>query len=110
MVTRAPAPGDSSHGDPAGDPADDPLDLFHPPVAAWFREVFTEPTAVQRAAWRAVAAGEHALVVAPTGSGKTLAAFLWALSRLSSGGFLQHTDGGDDPGPPGARRRPPPRT
>ncbi|MEL4155404.1 Lhr family helicase [Corynebacterium bovis] len=99
MVTRAPAPGDSSHGDPAGDPADDPLDLFHPPVAAWFREVFTEPTAVQRAAWRAVAAGEHTLVVAPTGSGKTLAAFLWALSRLSSGGFLQHTDGGDDPGP-----------
>ncbi len=31
-----------------------------------------------------MAAGEHALVVAPTGSGKTLAAFLWALDQLAA--------------------------
>ena len=32
---------------------------------------------------QAIAAGQHALVVAPTGSGKTLAAFLWSLDRLA---------------------------
>ena len=39
-------------------------------------------------AWRAISAGQNALVVAPTGSGKTLAAFLWSLSRLSGGSFF----------------------
>jgi ATP-dependent Lhr-like helicase len=34
------------------------------------------------AGWDAIAAGAHALLLAPTGSGKTLAAFLWCLDRL----------------------------
>src|SRR5699024_3330285 len=38
----------------------------------------------QLGTWRAVAGGQHALVVAPTGSGKTLAAFLHAIDRLSA--------------------------
>ncbi len=58
------------------------LELFEPQVAGWFAESFTQPTAVQAEAWRTIAAGENALVVAPTGSGKTLAAFLWSLNRL----------------------------
>ena len=62
----------------------DPLDKFHAPVAAWFRDVFAEPTVVQHQAWDAISAGENALVVAPTGSGKTLAAFLWSLSQLTA--------------------------
>ncbi|CAM2759754.1 DEAD/DEAH box helicase [Corynebacterium jeikeium] len=66
----------------------DPLDSFYAPVAAWFRDVFAEPTIVQTQAWRAISAGQNALVVAPTGSGKTLAAFLWSLSRLSGGSFF----------------------
>ena len=44
---------------------------------------FAAPTAAQAGAWDAIAAGRHALVVAPTGSGKTLAAFLWSLDRLA---------------------------
>lgn len=66
----------------------DPLDSFYAPVAAWFRDVFAEPTIVQNQAWQAISAGQNALVVAPTGSGKTLAAFLWSLSRLSGGSFF----------------------
>jgi ATP-dependent Lhr-like helicase len=62
---------------------DDPLDAFTPATATWFREVFASPTAAQAGAWRSIAAGENALVIAPTGSGKTLAAFLWALDRLT---------------------------
>ena len=58
------------------------LNRFHPQVATWFSEVFAEPTPVQQGAWRAIADGENALVVAPTGSGKTLAAFLWSLNSL----------------------------
>ena len=58
------------------------LDRFHPQVATWFTEVFAAPTPVQERAWRAIADGENALVVAPTGSGKTLAAFLWSLNSL----------------------------
>jgi ATP-dependent Lhr-like helicase len=60
------------------------LDVFSPVTRDWFAGAFAEPTAAQEGAWRAIAAGEHALVVAPTGSGKTLAAFLWALDRLAS--------------------------
>lgn len=56
---------------------------FGPATQAWFDAAFAAPTAAQSGAWRAVSAGDHALVVAPTGSGKTLAAFLWALDRLA---------------------------
>ncbi|PZF85832.1 DEAD/DEAH box helicase, partial [Micromonospora deserti] len=49
----------------------------------WFTAAFAAPTAAQVGAWRSVAAGRNALVVAPTGSGKTLAAFLWSLDRLA---------------------------
>ena len=58
------------------------LTRFSPQVAGWFRDVFAAPTPVQEGAWRAISAGENALVVAPTGSGKTLAAFLWSLNTL----------------------------
>ncbi|MDQ5855153.1 MAG: ATP-dependent helicase [Actinomycetota bacterium] len=61
----------------------DVLDLFSAATREWFAGAFAGPTPAQEGAWRAVAAGEHALVVAPTGSGKTLAAFLWALDRLA---------------------------
>ncbi|SDC47706.1 ATP-dependent helicase [Actinokineospora iranica] len=64
----------------------DVLDLFTPATRQWFAGAFAEPTSAQAGAWRAAAAGEHALVVAPTGSGKTLAAFLWALDRLAKEG------------------------
>ncbi|MDR7325012.1 DEAD/DEAH box helicase [Catenuloplanes sp. NPDC020197] len=49
----------------------------------WFAAAFAAPTPAQDGAWRAIAAGRHALVVAPTGSGKTLAAFLASLDRLA---------------------------
>ncbi len=59
-----------------------PLDLFSPPVRAWFSTSFPAPTAAQAQGWPAIAGGEHTLILAPTGSGKTLAAFLWGLDRL----------------------------
>ena len=55
---------------------------FSEPTRAWFGAAFAEPTAAQTGAWEAIAAGRHALVVAPTGSGKTLSAFLWSSDRL----------------------------
>ncbi|MEB3368451.1 ATP-dependent helicase [Saccharopolyspora mangrovi] len=61
----------------------DVLDGFSAATRDWFRGAFDAPTEAQRGAWEAIAAGEHALVVAPTGSGKTLAAFLSALDRLA---------------------------
>ena len=61
------------------------LDNFSPPVHEWFRTTFGEPTQAQAEGWPAIAAGEHALILAPTGSGKTLAAFLWSIDRLMSG-------------------------
>lgn len=61
----------------------DPLARFTPTVSNWFREVFGAPTAVQEAAWPAIATGRDVLLAAPTGSGKTLAAFLWALDGLA---------------------------
>ncbi len=57
---------------------------FSPVARTWFGDAFAEPTPAQVGAWRAIAAGHNALVVAPTGSGKTLAAFLWALDRLTT--------------------------
>ena len=51
--------------------------------------MFAAPTPAQEAAWQAIGAGDHALVVAPTGSGKTLAAFLWAIDRLFTVGPQQ---------------------
>ncbi|MDN6660089.1 MAG: DEAD/DEAH box helicase, partial [Acidipropionibacterium jensenii] len=59
------------------------MGAFRAPVRRWFTDVFAAPTPVQTQTWKAVARGQHALVVAPTGSGKTLAAFLWALARLT---------------------------
>ncbi len=64
----------------------DVLGQFAPATRAWFAGAFDAPTPAQQGAWRAVAAGRSALVVAPTGSGKTLAAFLWALDRLAAEG------------------------
>ncbi len=61
-----------------------PLDEFHPATRAWFADAFEAPTDVQRRGWSHIAAGEHALLIAPTGSGKTLAAFLWAIDRLGA--------------------------
>src|SRR5689334_25046489 len=57
---------------------------FGAATRAWFEAAFAAPTPAQAGAWKAIAAGRHALVVAPTGSGKTLAAFLWSLDRLAA--------------------------
>nr|WP_213450982.1 ATP-dependent helicase [Micromonospora sp. NBRC 107566] len=65
---------------------DDTVEGFGAATRAWFGAAFAAPTPAQRGAWRAIAAGRHALVVAPTGSGKTLAAFLWSLDRLAGQG------------------------
>jgi ATP-dependent Lhr-like helicase len=62
----------------------DVLDVFGPATREWFAGSFHAPTAAQEGAWRAIASGSNALVVAPTGSGKTLAAFLWALDQLAA--------------------------
>src|SRR5437868_15293262 len=66
--------------DPPSD--DDVMQAFGPATRRWFASAFAQPTPVQRAGWKAIAAGENALLLAPTGSGKTLAAFLWCLDRL----------------------------
>ena len=57
---------------------------FSPAVSGWFQASFDEPTPAQRKGWKAIAGGDHSLILAPTGSGKTLAAFLWAIDRLSA--------------------------
>src|SRR5262245_52439516 len=62
--------------------AADPLDLFLPPVGAWFRSALGQPTPAQRRGWPLIAAGRHTLILAPTGSGKTLADFLACLDAL----------------------------
>ncbi len=59
-----------------------PAGAFHPLVAQWFAERFTEPTEPQRRGWPLIAAGRDVLVCAPTGSGKTLAAFSICLDDL----------------------------
>ncbi|MEG0184449.1 MAG: DEAD/DEAH box helicase, partial [Stenotrophomonas sp.] len=58
------------------------LAAFEPATRAWFTSAFDAATPVQVAAWAAIGAGDHTLVIAPTGSGKTLAAFLHAIDRL----------------------------
>ncbi|QDU83249.1 putative ATP-dependent helicase Lhr [Planctomycetes bacterium Pla163] len=68
---------------------------FSPATARWFEDSFAAPTAVQRRGWERIAAGEHALLVAPTGSGKTLAAFLFALDRLAARAV--GVEAGDEP-------------
>ncbi|MBA2417223.1 MAG: DEAD/DEAH box helicase, partial [Geodermatophilaceae bacterium] len=60
------------------------LDRFSPATRAWFSGAFDAATPAQIGAWEVIAAGQHALVVAPTGSGKTLAAFLWSLDTLAA--------------------------
>jgi len=64
-------------------PAAHVLDRFNAATAAWFREAFDGPTAVQEQGWAEIADGRHTLLISPTGSGKTLAAFLWAISRVT---------------------------
>ena len=66
------------------EPAASILDRFSPATRAWFTGAFDAATPAQLGAWEAIAAGQHALVVAPTGSGKTLAAFLWSLDMLAA--------------------------
>ncbi|HHV61340.1 MAG TPA: DEAD/DEAH box helicase [Firmicutes bacterium] len=62
---------------------------FHPAIATWFRETFSEPSPPQARGWPAIAAGKNVLLLAPTGSGKTLAAFLqcldWLYKRIEAG-------------------------
>ncbi len=55
---------------------------FHPAVTGWFAGEFNAPTAVQLAAWEAIADGHATLISAPTGSGKTLAGFLGVIDDL----------------------------
>jgi len=62
----------------------DALGTFHPQIRHWFNHRFSQPTAVQQAAWPVIASGAHALITAPTGSGKTLTAFLWSLNRFAN--------------------------
>jgi len=50
--------------------------VFSAPTRGWFSTTFDSATEVQQRGWAEIAAGRHALLVAPTGSGKTLAAFL----------------------------------
>ncbi|MBM4383813.1 MAG: DEAD/DEAH box helicase [Deltaproteobacteria bacterium] len=62
----------------------DALAPFSPAAREWFASAFAAATPVQRDGWARIAAGEHALLLAPTGSGKTLAAFFYAIDQLGS--------------------------
>ncbi len=57
-------------------------DKFHPAVASWFTQTFTQPTSVQSQAWNEIKKGKSVLIAAPTGSGKTLASFMSAIDDL----------------------------
>ena len=58
------------------------MQQFTAATRQWFQAAFDSPTPVQQRGWERIAAGEHALLLAPTGSGKTLAAFLWGIDRV----------------------------
>lgn len=60
------------------------LDIFQTYTSRWFSNALGSPTAVQEAAWPAIASGSHTLVSAPTGTGKTLSAFLVFIDRLKA--------------------------
>ena len=60
------------------------LGQFSQVTRSWFESTFKEPTSAQTAGWKAIAEGDHTLILAPTGSGKTLASFLWAIDRLAT--------------------------
>ncbi len=62
----------------------DALAPFGPAARAWFSGAFAAATPVQGQGWARIAAGEHALLLAPTGSGKTLAAFFYAIDQLGA--------------------------
>ncbi len=64
--------------------AEEELQVFGAKTTQWFRQQLGAPTAVQKEAWPAIAAGGHVLVAAPTGTGKTLSAFLVFLDRLKA--------------------------
>jgi ATP-dependent Lhr-like helicase len=74
-----------------------PLTPFGPAARAWFEASFERATPVQAQGWSRIAAGEHALLIAPTGSGKTLAAFFYCIDRLA------RADDAKPPRPPGVR-------
>ncbi|MEY6434221.1 DEAD/DEAH box helicase, partial [Thioalkalicoccus limnaeus] len=57
---------------------------FSLPTRTWFAAAFAAPTEIQRLGWPAIAAGRHALLIAPTGSGKTLAAFLAGIDACAA--------------------------
>ncbi len=73
---------------------------FGPAARAWFAGAFAEATPVQRDGWARIAAGEHALLLAPTGSGKTLAAFFYAIDQLGreAGEGVQSGEEREQPG------------
>ncbi len=60
------------------------LKLFSQYTIDWFLSSLGAPTAVQEAAWPAIAGGGDTLVSAPTGTGKTLSAFLVFIDRLKA--------------------------
>ncbi len=76
------------------------LTPFGPAARAWFESSFEHATPVQEQGWARIAAGEHALLIAPTGSGKTLAAFFYCIDRLSR---VESLEGAAPPRPPGVR-------
>ena len=69
------------------------LERFDPATKRWFEGAFASPTPVQERGWERIAAGEHALLLAPTGSGKTLAAFLWCIDSLYKRPLAQRVGG-----------------
>ncbi|MCA9672367.1 MAG: DEAD/DEAH box helicase, partial [Myxococcales bacterium] len=56
---------------------------FQAATQRWLDSAFAAPTEVQARGWPRIAAGDHALLIAPTGSGKTLAAFLYCIDQLT---------------------------